>query len=74
MRTMFWEFDLGFKKSSAELTRTGALFSSLLKLGILPGEGALRKAATRLSVFSLLFLDVRIFLYLSLSFMSSFVG
>lgn len=33
----------------------GALLSSLLELGILPGEGALRKAATRLCVFIVIF-------------------
>lgn len=48
---MFWKFYLAFKKNSTELTRIGALFSSLLKLGILPGERALRKAATRLCIF-----------------------
>jgi len=66
MRTMFWEFYVAFKKHSAELTRTGALFSSLLKLGILPGESALRKAATGLCVFTVIF-GCRDFLYLLLS-------
>lgn len=55
MRTMFWESYLAFKKNSTELTRVGALLSSLLKLGILLGEGALRKAATRLYVFIVIF-------------------
>lgn len=51
---------LSFKQTSAELTRIGAVFSSLLKLGILPGERALRKAATRLCIL-LLFLDAGVF-------------
>lgn len=66
MRTMFWEFYLAFKKTSAELTRIGALYSSLLKLGILPGERALRKAATRLCIFIVIF-GCQDFLYLLLS-------
>lgn len=66
MRTMFWEVHWAFKKNSAELTRVGAVFSSLLELGILPGEGALRKATTRFCVFIVIF-GCQGFLYLLLS-------